>query len=358
MDIDYNKVLLHVREAQRMLCPGGWTLGERFSRNLHSPCLLYVWGGGGFLSVREGDAAGEFAAVRAQVAHNLTQARRAARERAAGWAAGDWGAAHRAGRSTARKKSPGRVAGRKAPASLKPVADGPGAAFVTHRLAPGGCLWLAPGRMYLAEHRHPEPLGLTFVRFQIEGGADAAALRAREPGPLAVEDAAFLRACMEKLVALHDAPVPEVGHAAAASSALLRALLTDLDTPRRRSSPVPRARMRLRSFTREGQVRELAVRLRGIPGGAKFIHKLAAECGITPAHFDRSFKRVTGEAPKTFLLRQRWRHARWYLRYSTLSIAEVARLLGFRPGATFTNQFRRAHGVAPEAYRLRCDCDE
>lgn len=354
MDIDYNNVLLHVREAQRMLCPDGWTLGERFSRNLHSPCLLYVWGGGGFLAVRAGDASAEFAAARDQAAKNLEQARRDARASAAGWAAGDWGA----GRKSARKKSPGRVAGRKALERPTPEAGKPPSVYETFRLAPGGCLWLAPGRRYFAEHRHPEPLGLTFVRFEIEGTAGAEALRAREPGPLVVEDLGFLRASMEKLVALHDAPVLEVGHAAAASSALLRALLIDLDTPRRRESKMPRAKMRLASFTREGQVRELVARLRGIPGDAKFIHKLAAECGITPAHFDRGFKRVTGEAPKTFLLRQRWRHARWYLRYSTLSIAEVAQLLGFRPGATFTNQFRRMHGVAPEAYRLRCDCDE
>lgn len=365
MDIDYSGVLLHVHEAQRMLCPEDWTLGERFSRNLRSPCLLYVWGGGGFLAVRDGDASNEFAADRAQAARNLVQARRAARESAAGWAAGDWGAAHRAALKAVRKKSPGRVAGRKAPAPPAPVADGPAAAYVTHRLSPGGCLWLVPGRRYFAEHRHAEPLGLTFVRFEAGAGPEAGragalaadALRRREPGPLAVGDAAFLHACMEKLVALHDAPVPEAGHAAAAASALLRALLIDLGTPRRRSSPVPRARMRLKSFAREGQVRELAARLRGIPGDAKFVHKLAAECGITPAHFDRGFKRVTGEAPKTFLLRQRWRHARWYLRYSTLPIAEVAKLLGFKPGATFTNQFRRVHGVAPEAYRLRCDSE-
>ena len=72
---------------------------------------------------------------------------------------------------------------------------------------------------------------------------------------------------------------------------------------------------------------------------------------MSPYHFARLFKQSTGVPPHRFVLGQRIARASLMLRAARLSIAEVARLVGFRTPSHFTTAFRRMTGITPSAYR-------
>lgn len=80
---------------------------------------------------------------------------------------------------------------------------------------------------------------------------------------------------------------------------------------------------------------------------------LATECGYSEGHFYRSFRERTGRTPVQYLTEVRVRHARHWLRHTTLSVERIAEMCGFRDPLYFSRVFRRATGQAPTATRAR-----
>lgn len=88
------------------------------------------------------------------------------------------------------------------------------------------------------------------------------------------------------------------------------------------------------------------------PDGARIgLHQLAAHAELSPYHFLRAFQRTTGETPASFVLRRRLERGRIALATSSQPIKDVARDLGFRSPAHFTQRFRERMGVAPGQLR-------
>jgi AraC family transcriptional regulator len=83
--------------------------------------------------------------------------------------------------------------------------------------------------------------------------------------------------------------------------------------------------------------------------------ELAALVGMSPYHFAHLFKRRTGVPPHRFVVRQRIARASEFLARPELSIAQIARLVGFRTPSHFTTVFRRVTGVTPGRYRQSVD---
>jgi AraC-like DNA-binding protein len=79
--------------------------------------------------------------------------------------------------------------------------------------------------------------------------------------------------------------------------------------------------------------------------------QLSAVVHMSPYHFSRLFKRSTGVPPHRFLVRHRIEQACALLAARNVSIAEVARTVGFRTPSHFTTTFRRITGMTPSAYR-------
>jgi AraC family transcriptional regulator len=78
---------------------------------------------------------------------------------------------------------------------------------------------------------------------------------------------------------------------------------------------------------------------------------LAALVYMSPFHFARLFKGSMGVPPHQFVVRQRIARASAFLAAPELSIAQIARLVGFRTPSHFTTVFRRVRGVTPRGYR-------
>lgn len=69
------------------------------------------------------------------------------------------------------------------------------------------------------------------------------------------------------------------------------------------------------------------------------------------SHLSHTFKRETGKSLREYLTQIRVDHAKRLLRYSTLSVTEIALSVGFNDSNYFSNVFKRSVGLSPLAYR-------
>lgn len=84
-------------------------------------------------------------------------------------------------------------------------------------------------------------------------------------------------------------------------------------------------------------------------------HTLAALAGVanlSPYHFLRSFKAVTGVTPHQWLLRTRLRDAAGKLAASKVPVTNIALDVGFEDLSNFTRSFHAEFGASPRQYRL------
>jgi AraC-like DNA-binding protein len=81
------------------------------------------------------------------------------------------------------------------------------------------------------------------------------------------------------------------------------------------------------------------------------VARLAALANISPSHFFALFKRHTGCAPIDYFIRLRMRRACDLLGTTSLSVKEVAAVLGYDDQFYFSRVFKSVNGVAPSEYR-------
>lgn len=81
------------------------------------------------------------------------------------------------------------------------------------------------------------------------------------------------------------------------------------------------------------------------------VESLAAFTGMSPRTFLRRFEAATGSTPARWLLNVRLTRSRDLLESSTLSIDEIAELVGFGSATTLRHHFRAKLSTTPAAYR-------
>jgi AraC family transcriptional regulator len=77
------------------------------------------------------------------------------------------------------------------------------------------------------------------------------------------------------------------------------------------------------------------------------LESLAAVACLSPYHFCRVFKRTTGLSPAQYVAEQRMSRARHLLQAGKLSVAQVARAVGYRHAGHFAQLFQRHTGLLP-----------
>ena len=83
------------------------------------------------------------------------------------------------------------------------------------------------------------------------------------------------------------------------------------------------------------------------------VAQLADVACLSPFHFARMFKRVTGQTPHGFVSAMRFELARKLLADRDLALVTIAHRVGFSSQAAFTTAFKRTAGSSPGAYRRR-----
>ncbi len=81
------------------------------------------------------------------------------------------------------------------------------------------------------------------------------------------------------------------------------------------------------------------------------LEEIAAAAYLSPFHFARLFKKLTGATPHSYLAALRARRAQTLLAESDLSITEIAARVGYGSSSHFSKAFRQATGLSPRAFR-------
>ena len=81
------------------------------------------------------------------------------------------------------------------------------------------------------------------------------------------------------------------------------------------------------------------------------LKEIAAASYLSPFHFARVFKKLTGATPHTYLAALRTARAQLLLTNPELSVREIGALVGFASPSHFTKAFRQATGLTPRAFR-------
>jgi AraC family transcriptional regulator len=83
------------------------------------------------------------------------------------------------------------------------------------------------------------------------------------------------------------------------------------------------------------------------------LYALAQEAAMSPYHFLRTFRQVTGMTPHQYVLHARLLRAARRLRASADPVSTIAFSAGFNDLATFNRRFRRFIGVTPSVFRTQ-----
>lgn len=78
---------------------------------------------------------------------------------------------------------------------------------------------------------------------------------------------------------------------------------------------------------------------------------LAAASYLSPFHFARLFKKLTGSSPHNYLAGIRAARAQLLLAETDLSVTEISARVGYLSGSHFTKAFRIATGATPREFR-------
>lgn len=217
------------------------------------------------------------------------------------------------------------------------------------QLMPGKA-WLVPAGEPLSYDWTQAGRGTREMTTMVLPAADLArtaeALRGRRPGRvdlpkiMLVED----RVVRSVLVALSHAMASGVDELYAQSSAafLLAHVLSHYGT----GAPGPVATGR-----DDARVRNAIEFMRASLSLPVSLADIAGSAGLSPYHFLRVFRSVTGMPPFRFLTRMRIDAARRHLQDGDLSVTEIAALCGFRSASQFSTAFRRETGMAPREFR-------
>ena len=81
------------------------------------------------------------------------------------------------------------------------------------------------------------------------------------------------------------------------------------------------------------------------------LKSLAAASYLSPFHFARLFKKLTGTSPHNYLAGIRATRAQLLLAQTDLSVSEVGARVGYLSGSHFTKAFRIATGATPREFR-------
>jgi AraC-like DNA-binding protein len=81
------------------------------------------------------------------------------------------------------------------------------------------------------------------------------------------------------------------------------------------------------------------------------LKEVAAASYLSPYHFARLFKKLTGTSPHAYLAGLRTTRAKSLLAESDLSVSQIASRVGYASPSNFTKAFRMATGLTPREFR-------
>ncbi|HEU4507482.1 MAG TPA: AraC family transcriptional regulator [Pyrinomonadaceae bacterium] len=217
-------------------------------------------------------------------------------------------------------------------------------------LAGGGSVLLEPNTNVTAEGRNVEVLFLTFSGSVVMQHATAM----RSIPPKSIVTFTSDQVNDKKLDSLLAEFVSELTAEKPGKEIVLRALVEQALVHLIRNYSTPRVAHEL-ELSRVGLVD------RRIRRSVELMHTqmdqdltlkaLAAASYLSPFHFARLFKKLTGTSPHNYLASVRATKAQLLLAETDLSVTEIGARVGYLSGSHFTKAFRLATGATPREFR-------
>lgn len=214
-------------------------------------------------------------------------------------------------------------------------------------MTPGSLLLGSPGHCFECGHEHGAGDRCVafryapdfFERVAADAGASGALLEFPSPRvPALRESAAVVAQACAGLTGSADVSWEEIAVRLAARVARLvgRTSRQPADVPK---SALARVTRTVRAIERQ-------------PSARLTLGSLAAEAGLSPYHFLRTFERLTGLTPHQYIRRARLREAAVRLAAEPAEkVIDVAYDSGFGDVSNFNRAFRAEFGLSPRAYR-------
>lgn len=97
--------------------------------------------------------------------------------------------------------------------------------------------------------------------------------------------------------------------------------------------------------------------MRENPRSNMTIHEFAAATHLSQMYFAAKFRQYTGESPRSYFTRIKMKRACQLLVETRLKVEIVAELVGYEDAFYFSRAFKRVIGDTPSGYRVRQTCD-
>jgi len=202
---------------------------------------------------------------------------------------------------------------------------------------PGAFALLKPGSPL--EIHHPEPMEVLAVAYDGERDLDLSDL---DNVPKGATDPGIRLLAQEMRRVLRDEDAGDARYVESLAESLLVRAAAVSTTPQLAAATqalTPHKLRRLTSFIDANLDRPLQV------------SELAAEVGLSRAHFTRAFQSAVGQTPHRFVLSRRLEEVRLALQETMDDLSTLAARYGFSSHAHMSSAFRAAFGATPSSYR-------
>ncbi|MFD0962116.1 helix-turn-helix domain-containing protein [Paenibacillus chungangensis] len=202
----------------------------------------------------------------------------------------------------------------------------------------GSCFLFRPGDRIFACHDPERPLTVSYIHFHCEDSL----LEQVAPYLLMYEDAWFeglLERYMSQMLAREEGFREE--------ARLLIVMLLLQYSRHAASIPNRHVQEHAQHTTVTDAIWEIAARIRQHPALQHRIRDLARETHLSPRYFSVKFKEVVGMSCERYMVECRIQRAEYLLRYSGMSVGEVADALEYQNIYYFSRQFKKYRGIAP-----------
>jgi len=218
----------------------------------------------------------------------------------------------------------------------------------------GVCFWMRPGGQYLASQQATDRLGVTFVHFQLEDAMGqhhptaGCSLPDLPTESHIVNPTGCTEAMLHRVVELVGPPAADCGDMdRRLAETLLWAVLMEIDAAAQR----PAASLAGTAKRYHDVAEQVAQRIDEQPSVSLTVTDLASDVGCSADHLTRMFRAARGVTVQEYLLATRIARAQQLLRESSLTISQIADVLGYDDVFYFSRQFKQKVGVPPTRYR-------
>jgi AraC-like DNA-binding protein len=212
--------------------------------------------------------------------------------------------------------------------------------YSAHR---GACFLFRPGDRTSARHNPYKPLIVSYIHFRMEMPDDIAlSAHCQE-----IEDKLVFEMLLDRYVQCRLARQVAYEHE---SKLLLRCLLfqwvrcgleqTDA------SGGAKKGRL-------NAVMNEVANFIRQHPGEHHCLTDLADRARLSQRYFSSKFKEIIGMTPEQFIIRSKIDRAEHLLRFTGMSVSQVAEALGYTNIHFFSRQFKQYRGAAPSKIAMK-----